>query len=863
MRFKKAHEGAILFFRMGDFYEMFYDDAKTASRVLGLTLTSRSKGEDAVPMAGFPYRAAEPYIKRLIAAGYKVAICEQIQDPAEAKGLVERDVVRIVTPGTVTEDNLLEAKAHNYLAAVCRNGQTAGLAWVDLSTGEFMAEDVEADRLATELARIAPAECLAPESDAQPESSLAELIRQGAEAMLTPRPDWEFGRDAAYRALCEHFGVASLDGFGCEDLGPALGSAGAVLAYLQETQKTSLGHICKISRCSPDDRVVLDRATQVSLELVRTLRTQETRGSLLWVLDQTVTSMGGRRLREWLLAPLRDADRIRARHLAVKELTEQAAARRDLRAALKRIYDVERIAAKVSCGRANARDLVSLRQSLEALPDVRAALDACRAPLLAELRDRLDLLDDVRVLIASAINPDPPIAVTEGGVIREGYDADLDRLRHIASSGKSWIARFQAEEIERTGIPSLKVGFNKVFGYYLEVTNTHKDKVPERYICKQTLKNAERYITPELKEYEAQVLTAEERSKEVEYKLFQEVRRRVAEQTRRLQETADAAARLDVLASLAETAVDRRYCMPEMAEEPVLDIRDGRHPVLEAMQQEEEFVPNDTILGGDAGLMMVITGPNMAGKSTYIRQVALITLMAHMGSFVPAKRARIGLTDRIFTRVGASDELARGQSTFMVEMTETANILNNATERSLIIFDEVGRGTSTFDGVSIAWAICEFVHEHLRSRTLFATHYHELTELALSLDGVRNYNVAVREWEDEVVFLRRIVEGGADKSYGIHVARLAGLPREVIDRAREILQRLEAAAVDGENKPAFAPPKKKSKKKKSEQMLLFTPPQDAVAQELEKLDIDSLTPLEALAKLAEFKKRIEDGKGWA
>ena len=862
MRFKRAHEGAVLFFRMGDFYEMFYDDAKLASKALGLTLTSRAKGEKAIPMAGFPHHSLDGYLQKMIRAGYRIAICDQVQDPSEAKGLVERDVVRVVTPGTVTEENLLDAKAHNYLAALCANGRQVGLAWVDLSTGAFMAEDIDDSQVAAELARIAPSECLLPEQEDGRESGLLQTLRQGMDGMVTTRPDWEFGLDDAHRALLEHFGTASLEGFGFEQLGLGVCSAGALLMYLRETQKTSLGHIVKLTPSSTGDRVVLDRSTQVSLELVATMRSNERRGSLLWVLDQSVTPMGGRLLRTWLTAPLQGKAEIDTRLDAVEEAAENMALRERLRESLKRVYDVERIAAKVSCGRANARDLVALKQSLGELPGIKESLAECETALLAGLRDDLDVLEDVRTLVATAIVPDPPVGLREGGIIREGYDSELDEFRTIATSGKSWITQFQADEAQRTGIPSLKVGFNKVFGYYIEVTHVHLDKVPATYMRKQTLKNAERYITPELKEYEAKVLTAEERSQEIEYKLFQQVREQVAQQTARLQDAAGRLAQLDVIAALSTVAVDNGYARPAVTEDRQLYIRDGRHPVLELTLEGEEFVPNDTHLSPDTGMMMVITGPNMAGKSTYIRQVALTVIMAQMGSFVPAKECRVGLVDRVFTRVGAADELARGQSTFMVEMNETANILNNASDRSLLILDEVGRGTSTFDGVSIAWAICEYIHDEIGARTLFATHYHELTELAIDMAGVLNFNVAVREWEDDVVFLRKIVAGGTDKSYGIHVARLAGLPRDVVERSREILGNLELAALDHDNRPALAASTRRKRAPKAKQLSLFTPPQEIIAEELRKLDLDSLTPMEAMLKIAEFKKRMDDAGGW-
>ncbi|MBM4078342.1 MAG: DNA mismatch repair protein MutS [Planctomycetes bacterium] len=859
LRLKREHQNAVLFFRLGDFYEMFYDDAKLASKALGLTLTSRAKGEKAVPMAGVPHHAADGYIQKLIRAGHKVAICDQLEDPEEAKGLVDRGVTRIITPGTLTEDAMLDGKAHNFLAAICGNGNRIGLSWVDLSTGAFQAEDVTRQELFDELARLNPSECLFPEEAPGSEGGLAQDIKGSFSMMLTPRAEWEFGRDTAYRALLDHFRTASLDGFGCEDLGPAIGAAGAILHYLQETQKVSLKHIAKIEKFASRSRLVTDKPTQQSLELTQTIRGRHRHGSLLWVLDDTHTSMGARLMHEWVTAPLRDVAEIQARQLGVKELFESASLRRDVRDALKGIYDIERLSTKVSCGRCNARDLVGLKQSLIELPKLKDTLTPCKAAIIKSLGEGLDILEDVRSLIGAAIAPNPPIALRDGGLIREGYDPDLDELRTIGKTGKSWLANFQAEEIRRTGIASLKVGYNKVFGYYIEVTNVHKEKIPQDYIRKQTLKNAERYITPQLKEYESRVLTADERAREMEYKIFQEVREQVSAQTPRLQETASVVAQIDVLASLAQVAAENGYVMPEVADDIPIRIVDGRHPVLEKTLEGEEFVPNDTLLAPDAGLMMVITGPNMAGKSTYIRQVALIVLMAQMGSFVPAREARIGVADRIFTRVGASDELARGQSTFMVEMNETANILNNATDRSLIILDEVGRGTSTFDGVSIAWAVTEFLHEHVKARTLFATHYHELTELALVLPGVKNYNIAVKEWKDEVIFLRKIVEGGTDKSYGIHVARLAGLPKEVIERAKVILHNLETLSLDVNDKPSFAPPTTEGPKPRHAQPTLFMTPKDLVTEALRKLDPAKLAPEDALKRLRELKKRLETG----
>ena len=745
---------------MGDFYELFFEDAKLASKVLGITLTSRSKGEGAIPMAGVPHHAADSYIRRLIKAGHKVAICDQLQDPEEATGVVDRGVTRIITPGTITEDTLLEDKSNNYLIAVLEANTMMGLSWIDLSTGRFQVEDIRKEILFDEFARLNPSEVLLPEETVRNNTSFMERIRAECDGIVTARPDWEFSKDTAYRILMEHFGTTSLEGFGCEDMGPALGAAGAVIQYLKETQKTSLKHIGKIQKYQADNRVLMDKATQQSLEITQTIRARDREGSLLSVIDQTKTPMGARLLREWIVSPLRVSAEIKYRQIGVKELSENSPLRRELRDILGNIYDIERISTKISCGRANGRDLVSLKQSLSKLPALKEKVGFCMSDVLVSAEEQLDILDEVRTLIGTAIVPDPPPTIKDGGLIREGYDAALDELKYISKNGKSWIANFQAEEIARTGINSLKVGYNKVFGYYIEVTNVHKDNTPQTYIRKQTLKNAERFITPELKEYETKVLTADERAKDLEYDLFIQIREQVSGFTARLQRTSEAIALLDVLSTLANLAVENRYIMPEITDSLELKIIDGRHPVLDRRLAGESFVPNDINLDGTQDTIMVITGPNMAGKSTYIRQVALLILMAQMGSFIPAKEAVIGTVDRIFTRVGASDELSRGQSTFMVEMNETANILNNATERSLIILDEVGRGTSTFDGVSIAWAITEYIYQHIHARTLFATHYHELTELALLFAGIKNFNIAVKEWGDEIIFLRKIVEGG-------------------------------------------------------------------------------------------------------
>lgn len=856
---KRQHKDALLFFRMGDFYELFFEDAKLASRLLGITLTSRSKGEGSIPMAGVPHHAVESYIRKIIKAGHKVAICDQLQDPEEAKGIVDRGVTRVITPGTVTEDTLLEDKCNNYLMALLETNTMLGLSWIDLSTGKFEVGDIQKERLFDEFARLNPSELLLPEEVSRNNVSFLERIRAEYNVMITPRPDWEFSRDTAYQTLIEHFGTVSLEGFGCEDTGPALGAAGAVIQYLKETQKTSLKHITKIQKYRTDNRVLIDKSTQHSLELTQTMRTREQEGSLLSVIDQTKTTMGARLLREWIISPLQRSAEIKYRQIGILELFEKPELRRELRAILNNIYDIERTSTKVSCGRANARDLVALKQSLSKLPALKEQLGFCITDILVSAEEQLDTLEELRILIDTAIVSDPPPAITDGGLIREGYDPALDELRYISKNGKTWIANFETEEVTRTGINSLKIGYNKIFGYYIEITNTHKDSIPKTYIRKQTLKNAERFITPELKEYETKVLTADERAKNLEHDLFIKVREQVSTFTPRLQRTSEAIALIDVVSALANLAAENRYIMPEITDGLELNIIDGRHPVLNSKLTGERFVPNDIHLDGTQTKIMIITGPNMAGKSTYIRQVALLILLAQTGSFIPAKEATIGTVDRIFTRVGASDELSRGQSTFMVEMNETANILNNATERSLIILDEIGRGTSTFDGISIAWAVTEYIYQHISARTLFATHYHELTELALLFAGIINFNVAVKEWGDEIIFLRKIVEGGTDKSYGIHVARLAGIPKEIIQRARIILNNLEAATLDANGKPKFAP-MKAIQDTRLTQLKLFISKQDMVIEEIKKLDLSRISPLEAINKLDEFKKKLEDDK---
>jgi len=856
LAFKNRHRDAVLLFRMGDFYEMFYEDAKTAARVLGLVLTSREKGEGAVPMAGFPHHAADGYIKRLVEAGHRVAVCEQVQDASEAMGLVDRDVTRIVTAGTLTEEEILDGRTNNFLMAVCQDRDGFGLAWADFSTGRFELEHVPMQALAGSVRRISPAECLLPESS--PGAADGEhpvLAHLAQNCTVTRRPAWEFGADDARRRLNEHFGTGTLEGFGVEEEGAAIGAAGAVLAYLQETQKGAPTHVTRIERFVSSSHLVLDKTTQRALELVTTAQGADQQGSLLGVLDQTLTPMGARLLRRWILAPLARIEPIEARLDAVGELVGGQETCGRLLEPLGGVHDVERLTSKITCERANPRDLVALRRSLEHVPALAEALGGAACELLRAVRDRLDALPEVVGLIGAALRDDAPAALTEGGVIRDGHDPALDELRQAAREGKGWIARFEREQIERTGIPSLKVGFNRVFGYYIEVTNTHGDKVPEDYIRKQTLKNAERYVTPELKQWESRVLTAGEKANELERELFGRLRREVAGYVVRLQGTAQAVAELDVVLSLARAAAQRGYVRPAVTEGAELVIEDGRHPVLEQTMRQE-FVPNSVEMDGRQVKLLIVTGPNMAGKSVYIRQAALLVLMAQMGSFIPARAATIGIADRIFTRVGASDEQLKGQSTFMVEMIEVANILNNATARSLIILDEVGRGTSTFDGVSIAWATAEHIHERIAARTLFATHYHELAQLAPALPGVRNLNVAVREWQGEVVFLHRIVPGHADQSYGIHVAKLAGVPQEVVARARGILEHLEENAIAPDERPRVAPPGGKGPRPRRVQAPLFKPLDVDVRRELLGLDVNAMNPLEALRKLDEIIRRL-------
>ncbi len=851
---KRNYPDTILFFRLGDFYEMFGQDAITASGILQITLTSRDKGKaDPLPMCGIPHFTSESYVSRLVKAGHKVAICEQVEDPKEAKGIVKREVVRVITPGTFLPDN---PKENNFILGCFRKENIFGIAVADITTGEFLIYETH-NSLVDEINRFHPREILYPLSF----KSNASFIEGLSDFYLTHYDDWYFDYIEAYRKLIKHFRVASLEGYGCEGMIVAVSAAGALLNYLEETQKNALV-FKRIQVLRQDAKMLLDAATLRNLEITRNMRNAEIEGSLLWVLDETLTPMGGRLLRNWLINPLLDGKEIKQRQDAVASLLDDAGRLSDMQGNLKGIHDIERLASRIENETANARDLMALRASLETLPALKDLLGQYNDRTVKSLSGRIDILAGVRSLIEKSIAEDPPLTVREGGLIKKGFYPEIDEIREISSSGKDFIASLQARERERTGITSLKVGYNRVFGYYIEVTKTNLSQVPEEYIRKQTLVNGERFITPELKEYEAKILGAEERLKNLEYDVFVNVRSDIAAEAEKLMQNASAIAELDVLQSFACCAGKYDYECPVVDNGQVIHISEGRHPVIERLSGSDAFIPNDCLTDSGQNRILIITGPNMAGKSTYMRQVALIILMAQIGSFVPARAARVGIVDRIFTRIGASDIITKGQSTFMVEMIETANILNNATDRSLILLDEVGRGTSTFDGISIAWAVVEYIAQKLKARTLFATHYHELTELSIVLDGIKNLKVAVKEWGDEIIFLRRIEEGGADKSYGIQVARLAGLPEETIKRAKEILSNLEKSELNelGAPKLAYAADSEVSHAPRTGQLDLFTTQADPVMKELLGLDVLSMTPIEALNKLFEMKKKLSDGK---
>ncbi|WP_339685388.1 DNA mismatch repair protein MutS [Gimesia maris] len=847
---KRQNPGTLLLFRMGDFYELFHEDAEIAARILGITLTSRDKtSSNPIPMAGFPHHSLDNYLYKLIHAGYRASICDQVEDPKKAKGMVKREVTRVVTPGTLTDDALLDPHENNFLASIYFGKSNIGLAWLELSTGRFLTSNTTAEHLVDELARIHPAECIFAEGNTALQNAVGHL-----DTMLTERPPWSFADGESEKRLLDHFGTKTLEGFNLEAGTPSITAAGALLEYVQETQKSSIPHINQIEPYERGDRLLIDEATRRSLELTRTIREGKREGSLISVLDETVTSMGARLLTDWIANPLTSLKQIERRLDAVEELSQNPVLCTEVREQLAKTYDLQRLTARIATGRASARDLSFLAQTLALLPKLKAKLSGRKAELLQSLEADIDLCAEVRSDIETMIIEDPPLTLNEGGVIRPGFSEELDELRSLSKGGKEWIAGYRNEESERIGIPNLKVGYNKVFGYYLEVSAAHAAKVPDHYIRKQTLKNQERYITPELKEYEEKVLKAEDRAVELEQSMFDELRERVAKEAPRTQKTAEILAQIDVLFGLAHLATHAGYTRPEMTEEPVLDIRESRHPVLDRLQPSGEFVPNDVLLGEPYGRVQIITGPNMAGKSTYIRQAALLTLMAQIGSFIPASEARIGIADRIFARVGASDELSKGQSTFMVEMTEAARILNSASERSLVILDEIGRGTSTYDGISLAWSMTEFLHDKIKARTLFATHYHELTELTQTLKQASNWNVAVHEQDGEIVFLHKIVEGSANKSYGIHVARLAGIPDQVIQRANQILSTLEKDHIDETGQTTIPP--RIDRKSSHQQLSLFGNTAHPVLDEIRDLNVDEMTPLAALEELYRIREQL-------
>jgi len=854
-RIKGEHPDEIVFFRMGDFYEMFGEDAKIASKILGIALTSRAHGKmERVPLAGVPYHSAEKYLTRLLKAGKKVVVCEQTEDPRKAKGLVRREIVEIITPGTITLDQALDSQENNYLVSIFEGKDRFGLALIELSTGEFKTDEVLPEKLKEMLNTIAPAELLIPE---EWEQSKKEELKKGLNFVFTftPLEGWKFSYDYAFKLLTEHFKVSSLEGFGVQELKSGISSAGAILSYLNQTKKTLLTHLNKISRISNPEEMFLDSNTIRNLELLSSLGTKDKDYTLFSLLNQTKTPMGSRLLKNWIIRPLLNQQKIKERQEGVREFYDDRNLSESIGEKLDSISDLERLSGKLGYGKANPKDLIGLKESLKVIPEIRNALQVAKSSILKEISVNLPEVSDMVKLIEDSIVDDPSLSLTEGGIIRKGFDQGLDDLKKDVSENKNWIAQLEKNEKERTGIPSLKVGFNQIFGYYIEITRPHLSKVPPDYIRKQTMVNAERFVTPELKEREAKILGAEEKIFQMEYDLFLKIRDQVAARTSDVQLCAELLARLDLLLSFSTVARENNYVLPEVDNEDLIWIEEGRHPVIEQILEYGAFIPNDTKIGEDERIH-IITGPNMAGKSTYLRQVGQIVLLAQIGSFVPAKKAKIGIVDRIFTRVGAMDNIALGQSTFLVEMNETANILNNATSKSLILLDEIGRGTSTFDGLSIAWSVTEYLHnnEKLCAKTLFATHYHELTELAKYLPRLRNYNVAVKEWEDEIIFLRKIVPGGCDDSYGIQVARLAGIPREVLERAKVILSELES----GEHTYEKLPKPKTETIARDFQLSFFSPSERLIYEELKKIEIEKLTPLEALNKLEELKKKLKE-----
>jgi DNA mismatch repair protein MutS len=851
LEIKKEYTECILFFRLGDFYEMFYEDAVTASRELEIVLTSRESGSERIPMCGIPYHAVTGYLAKLLNKGYKVAICEQVEDPKQAKGIVKREVIRVVTPGTIIEEQLLKEKSNNYLASIVEEGSFFGLAYVDLSTGEFKTTQLPKSQpqlMTAELTRIKPAEIYL--SDRQSEGWEWDRV---VETTLTFGPITDY--DKAYRSLTEHFQVQNLRGFGCEELPAAIIASGSLLYYLSSTQKNTLLQLRKLVTYQIGEFMALDPSTRRNLELTRTIRSGDVNGSLLGVLDLTITSMGARLLRSWVEQPLTRLDSIMERQGAIAEFTLSLEKRETVRDYLKQTYDLQRIISKLASNSANARDLLALKQSLKIVPLLKEFLGEVQERKNRSLVETLDPLPEITAILEAAIKEDPPLTIKDGGMIKPSFHPDLEKLIRINSQGKRWVAELEQEERERTGIKSLKIGYNQVFGYYIEVTKSNLNLVPPDFIRKQTLANGERFINQKLKEYEDQILNAHEKSVALEYQIFTELKETVLKNIDSLQATASALAELDVLVTLAEVAVRNNYVRPVFNETGKIVIIDGRHPVVERMFSTGSFVPNDTVLDQSENRCLIITGPNMAGKSTYMRQVALIAILAHLGSFVPAKQAEISLLDRVFTRVGASDDLATGQSTFMVEMNEVAYILNHATPKSLVILDEIGRGTSTFDGLSIAWAVVEFINNQKRigCKTLVATHYHELTELEAKMDGIKNYHVVVQRIGEEINFLRKIAPGKTDRSYGIEVARLAGLPAEITDRAKEIIQTLEKNETVELGNPVQV------LEKPLQQLSLFPIEQELVLNEISAVDLASTTPLQALNLLYEWQRKIRPG----
>lgn len=866
----KTHEeykDCILFYRLGDFYEMFFDDAKVVSKELELTLTGKSCGaEERAPMCGIPYHAAETYLTRLVKKGYKVAICEQVEDPKLAKGMVKREVTRVVTPGTTLNAQALDETKNNYIMCIAYIGDHYGISSADITTGDYYVTEVDSERkLLDEVNKYQPTEIICNEAfyisgiDIDDMKNRMGIVVYSLDA-------WYFSDETAQMTLKDHFKVRDLEGLGLADYDSGVIAAGALLKYLYETQKTTLSNLVAIHPYTTGKFMIIDSSTRRNLELVETLREKQKRGSLLWVLDKTRTAMGARTLRSFVEQPLIERAEIEERYDAIDEFNTNAITREEIREYLNPVYDLERLITRVTYQTANPRDLIAFRNSIHMLPPIKTLMSDFQSPLLKRLYEQLDTLDELYELIERSIAEEPPLTLHDGGILKEGYNEEVDRLRKAKTDGKSWLADLEAKEREKTGIKNLKIKYNKVFGYYLEVTNSFKDLVPDYFTRKQTLANAERFITPELKELEDVILGAEDKLIVLEYELFREVRQKVADEVVRIQKTAKAVAQIDVFASLATVAEQNNYCRPKLNEKGLIDIKDGRHPVVERMIQNEMFVANDTYLDNGSNRVSIITGPNMAGKSTYMRQSALIVLMAQIGSFVPAKSAKIGIVDRIFTRVGASDDLASGQSTFMVEMSEVANILRNATSNSLLILDEIGRGTSTFDGLSIAWAVVEHISNPrlLVAKTLFATHYHELTELEGKLNSVNNYCIAVKEKGDDIVFLRKIVKGGADKSYGIQVAKLAGVPDNVIERAKEIVEELSNNDITEIVQNISAEGSSKRSKPKLDEVdleqisLLDTMDNDTILNELKELDLGQMTPIEAMNKLYELQNKVKN-----